>query len=167
LQSKASSAMISLKFLSLIASLILISADSFCTNGENKENEEFCIVDYRLPDTVVPLHYNIKISLRMRKYGFGGETDINVKILHDTRNISLHVLGLEIYESYTRLIHEKGTVYRPTQHDFRDYHLILNFNDTLSPGLYTLSFKYKGFFSEMHHGFTKIRNTKTRHDETR
>jgi len=163
--------MIFLKSLSLLASLMLVSAESFSTNEQNNEenNEEKlpCMVDYRLPDDVVPLHYNIRISLRMRKYSFNGEADINVRIVHETQNISVHAVGLEIFESYTKLIHENSTIYKPTQHDFQDYHLILNFNDMLSPGLYTLSFKYKAFFSEMHHGFTRIRNTKAEHKETR
>ena len=57
--------------------------------------------DYRLPLTVVPQHYSIKLVpyFEERNFTFDGEVEITVTAITDSNNITLHYDNLEILET--------------------------------------------------------------------
>ncbi|XP_011351820.2 aminopeptidase N-like [Ooceraea biroi] len=148
--SNTSTAVILLKCLLLIACPIFITAADLC--AENSEDKK-CISSYRLPPDVLPVHYDISLSLVIdywqTPYRYSGKTNIIIKIIYATQNISLHSYKLHIDESFTNLLDENGTRYTPTEHKYRESQvLVLYFHNTLVPGFYTLCFAHDGYFSE-------------------
>lgn len=147
----------------LTTSLIVISTARLCINTISKKSE--CTNNiYRLSNNVIPVHYDIAITLYMKKHDFDGETNITIRILSHTQNITLHSLGLKINQTKTKLIHNNGTIYTPAQHYYVEDTLNLYFSNFLLPGVYTLQFKYIGYFSEGNQGLLKIRNTEREQD---
>ncbi|EFN74466.1 Puromycin-sensitive aminopeptidase, partial [Camponotus floridanus] len=111
-------------------------------------------INYRLPDNVVPVHYNIKLILHIlednftisERYFFEGETNVNIITRNVTQNLHLHVLDLTINETDTSLFDNNGISYTPATYNCNNLTqiLVLNFNDELSPGNYTLKMRYVG-----------------------
>lgn len=143
--------MILFKLLFLLVTALFVNAKHSCTDEE-------CFINSRLPNNTIPLHYNIVLDIFKKEDMFNGETNITIKILHNTRKISLHSL-VRVYAKNTLLVHENKTIYHPTQFNRDGHILILTFDKTMSPGLYTLCFlKYSGFFFFETQGFLRLRN---------
>ncbi|XP_018368788.1 PREDICTED: aminopeptidase Q-like [Trachymyrmex cornetzi] len=145
-----------MEFLKLLLNISLILAMSFCINGN------FEIIR-RLSVNTVPIHYNIKLTpyLEEDSSTFHGESNVKIVIYYASQNISLHSRELEINERATTLINDKGTVYKPMEHTHDNVTniLILNFENTLSPGFYILNLKFAGNLSEVgfiQNGFMKF-----------
>ncbi|EFN64941.1 Thyrotropin-releasing hormone-degrading ectoenzyme, partial [Camponotus floridanus] len=111
----------------------------------------------RLPDHVVPIHYNIKLIPYIVKdnFTFDGESNINITIRRVTQNLHLHVLDLTINEAETLLFDNNGIIYTPAMYNYDNITqiLVLHFNDKLSPGNYTLKMRYVGIIHKNTRGF--------------
>lgn len=139
--------------LTFTATVILpVDADS--------SNNSHVTINYRLPDNVAPMHYNIKIIpyIEEGNFTFDGESTINITIRHITQNLSLHTLELTIDEAATSLFDNDGIVYTPAtyNYDFITHILVLNFDDELLPGNYTLKMRYVGILHDDLQGFFRI-----------
>ncbi|EFN65555.1 Puromycin-sensitive aminopeptidase [Camponotus floridanus] len=114
----------------------------------DKDSNNDTAINYRLPDHVVPIHYNIKLIPYIVKdnFTFDGESNINITIRHVTQNLHLHVLKLTINEAMTSLFSNNGIIYTPAMHNYDNITqiLVLHFNDKLLPGNYTLKMRYVG-----------------------
>jgi len=114
-------------------------------------------INYRLPDNVIPVHYNIKLIPYIVKdnFTFEGESNVNIRICHVTQNLSLHVLELTINEAETSLFDNNGIIYTPAMYNYDNLTqiLVLNFNDELSPGNYILNMGYVGILHNDLEGF--------------
>ncbi|XP_014472137.1 PREDICTED: aminopeptidase N-like [Dinoponera quadriceps] len=114
-------------------------------------------VNYRLPDNVVPVHYNIKLIPYIVKdnFTFDGETNNDIVIRRATRELRLHALELTIDEGVTSLVNSDGIVYIPEVHNYENVTemLILEFNDELTPGRYILNLKFVGILNNNLTGF--------------
>jgi len=123
----------------------------------DKDSNNNSAINYRLPDNVVPIHYNIKLTpyIEENNFIFIGESNINITIRHVTQNLSLHTLKLIINKAVTSLFDNNGTVYTPTSHNYDNITqiLVLNFNDKLLPGNYTLKMRYVGILHKDLKGF--------------
>lgn len=118
------------------------------------------VINYRLPDNVAPLHYNIKLIpyIEEGNFTFDGESAINITIRHVTQNLSLHTLELTIDDAATSLFDKDGIVHMPTtnSYDFITHILVLYFDHELSPGNYTLKMRYVGILHDDLHGFFRV-----------
>jgi len=151
------------KKLLLNGSLIFIAAIAFFfgeTSGYNSISD-----NYRLPDYVIPKHYNIKIiplvELRHTKSGLfrskiyinkpvddlfisTGESDIIIEILRPTHDISFHTLKSQIDIWSIKLIDSNDTIYNQVRYHY--YYgtqiLVLNFSEKLPVGHYTLNMNF-------------------------
>jgi len=114
-------------------------------------------INYRLPDNVVPIHYSIKLIpyIEEENFIFDGESNINITIRHVTQNLHLHVLELTINEAMTSLFDNNSIIYTPAMYNYDNITqiLVLNFNDKLSPGNYTLKMRYVGILHNDLEGF--------------
>lgn len=134
----------------------LIAADAFVIPNSNPDNGD---ANYfkRLPDDVVPVHYNIKLIpyIEEGNFTFDGESTIVVKILRKTRTLSLHAQDLTIDEAATTLINSDGNSYTPTNHIYDNVTsiLALTFDNELPPEIYHLNMKFVGVLAEDLHGF--------------
>ncbi|GAB1862311.1 hypothetical protein CAJAP_03390 [Camponotus japonicus] len=118
------------------------------------------VTNYRLPDNVAPMHYNIKLIpyIEEGNFTFDGESAINITIRHVTQNLSLHTLELTIDDAATSLFDKDGIVHMPTtySYDLITHILVLYFDDELSPGNYTLKMRYVGILHDDLQGFFRV-----------
>lgn len=143
--------------LPMAALMFAVVATALPVDGELAENVP---TDYRLPDSVVPIHYNIEITphLDEDEFTFDGEIAASVAIRRATRNLSLHALNLTIDEAATSLLDSDGVARIPATHDYDDLTEILTFGfgDELPRGVYVLSMKFAGLLHDDLHGFHRV-----------
>lgn len=136
---------------------LIFTAASAVPVDRDSRNDLHVTINYRLPDNVTPIHYNIKLIpyIEEANFTFDGEISANITIRHATQNLSLHALELTIDEAATSLFDNDGIVYMPATYNYNNITqiLILNFNDELSPGNYTLKMKYVGILNDDLLGF--------------
>lgn len=117
-------------------------------------------VNYRLPDNVVPVHYNIKLIpyIVAGNFTFDGESNISIEVRRATRNISLHALNLTVDQSTTSLVNSDGVARAPIALDNNNVTEILTlaFDDELLSGHYTLNMKFVGILFGDLRGFFRI-----------
>lgn len=114
-------------------------------------------INYRLPDNVLPVHYNIKLIpyIEEDNFTFDGEISVRIKIRDATRDLSLHAHDLTIDDTATSLVNGDGAVRTPMVHDYDNTTqiLTLNFDDELPPGHYILNMKFIGVLNDDLEGF--------------
>ncbi|XP_030374192.1 aminopeptidase N-like [Scaptodrosophila lebanonensis] len=99
----------------------------------------FCYDHYRLPHSVQPLHYTLRVLTHLedaRRLSFTGDVQIKLRVLQETTNITLHASSmLKIADNHTRLQHCSGSgdkkgfigiknVERYKKHDYYIIHLV-------------------------------------------
>ncbi|XP_076397777.1 aminopeptidase N-like [Megachile rotundata] len=131
-----------------IAIFVLISGTAALPvqNGDSEAKNE-TEIDYRLPNTTVPIHYNLKIIPDIDgDSGFEGEISIKFKVLDPTSNIVLHMMELEVDENATRVVLENGGVIVPEvhEHDNETQKLTIGLGTVLKEGVYWLNMKFLG-----------------------
>lgn len=139
------------------SSIIFITAITILTGEELNNFSILNIFEPTLAYDVVPVHYDIRLTVLITKYdsnrtessyvrsvygGFllYGESSITINILRTMQNIKLHIRNLSIHYGKTMLIKNNGIVYRPMEIlvSSKTNVLDLRFSETLSPGFYTL-----------------------------
>lgn len=143
---------ISMALLKLLLSLgIIIAVTAFPINENEKKNLPTAS-NYRFPNDIKPIHYNIELILNIEEGIYRGKSNISIKISKETRYITLHSLNLAITE--TTLINEdvrqsqnEKFVYKSTEYSYIQEKniVIIHFNNKLLPGYYTLDIE---FFAE-------------------
>ncbi|XP_020299316.1 endoplasmic reticulum aminopeptidase 1-like, partial [Pseudomyrmex gracilis] len=140
--------------LRLLLSVLIFTAGTTFSVAEDSENVTY---SYRLPDDVIPVHYNIKLISRIEEgnFTFEGESTIVVKTLRTTRTLSLHALDLSIDKAATTLISSNGNNYTPKHHiyDTLTSILAIRFDTELPPDIYHLNLKFVGVLDDNFNGF--------------
>jgi puromycin-sensitive aminopeptidase len=107
---------------------------------------------YRLPTTVVPERYEIRLTPDLAAATFAGEEKISIQILKPVQQIVLNAAELEIQEaSVTKPdgIRAKGEVTL----DAANEQATLSFPENLTPGRWDLQIKFSGLLNDKLHGF--------------
>lgn len=108
--------------------------------------------NYRLPDNVAPIHYNIKLIpyIEEGNFTFDGESNITIRIRKPTQNLSLHAVNLTIDEAATKLVDSVGNIHEPAAYNYNDVTeiLVIEFDNDLSSGVYVLSMKFVGILTD-------------------
>lgn len=116
-------------------------------------------VDVRLPKTIIPISYEVKIVpfLIVDNFTFNGEVKIKFKVLEDCNNITLHSYQLKIDEKFSSVVSESNNeVLIITKQYFVEekQFFILKLNETLIKGsYYIISIKYVGILNDNLQGF--------------
>ncbi|XP_029162422.1 puromycin-sensitive aminopeptidase-like protein [Nylanderia fulva] len=135
----------------LFTAIVAIPVDN------NSRNDSHVAVNYRLPDIVTPVYYNIKLIpyIEVDNFTFDGEISANITIRRTTSDLSLHALELIIDEAATSLFDNEGIDHKPATYNYNNITqiLVLNFNDELLPGNYTLKMNYVGILNDDLQGF--------------
>lgn len=145
-------------FLKVLAnvSLIFTAITALPVDGDSA-NDSNAIVNYRLPDNVVPVHYDIKLTpyIEEHNFTFDGKSRIIIEIRGATQDLSFHALNLTINEPATSLVSNDNVIYTPTAHNYDNETeiLTLHFDDELSLGIYSLNIQFVGILNEELHGF--------------
>lgn len=133
-----------------IALLLLFLVEIQCVTSTTAVTNE--TIQYRLPSSVIPTSYDVKLTplIDEGNFTFNGETKISIKVLNETSNITLHAYhDLEMNENATILMDADGKLIKPmgyNRENKTDF-LILNFEQSLKPGNYSLSLKFSGNIS--------------------
>lgn len=136
---------------------LIFTATAALSVDKDSRNDSHVAVNYRLPDNVTPVYYNIKLIpyIEEGNFTFDGESRVNITIRRETRDLSLHSLELTIDEAATSLFDNDGIVYMPATYNYDNITqiLVLNFDNELSPGNYTLKMRYVGILNDDLQGF--------------
>lgn len=127
-------------------------------------------VNYRLPNHVKPMSYDIRLNPHLvpDNFTFDGEVLIHIEILNTTRILKLHTRQLTIDKKDISLRTEsKSDVYDLTTSDYNNETemLSLGFDKDLSIGYYILHLKFTGVLSEKRTGFYRNAYTNDAGDE--
>lgn len=108
-------------------------------------------LDYRLPRTVIPNRYEIKLSPDLETFKFGGEVGIEADVKDETSDILLNSLELKIHSASAT--NGEKTLEASWQIQEDSERLKLSFKETLKPGKWTINIKYEGELNDKLHGF--------------
>ncbi|XP_057331893.1 aminopeptidase N-like [Microplitis mediator] len=133
-----------------IALLLLLllnkeTTDATSTNGT---------IEYRLPKDVIPISYEVKLTPHILEgnFTFDGLSRVHFNLLRESSSITLHAHNtLKIDQVSTNLTYANGTNVKPklqTRINETDF-LILDFEQPIEPGNYSLTFKYVGNISSV------------------
>lgn len=127
------------------------------TQTESKTEE---ILDVRLPRSVIPHSYKLKLMpfLIEGNFTFHGEVTILVNVTEDTSNITLHADELEILESSVNIYDNSPNFINIPVLDItldpKLHFLIIELNGTLKESQqYYVNIKFKGVLNDLLQGF--------------
>ncbi|HEY9716939.1 MAG TPA: M1 family metallopeptidase [Trichormus sp.] len=110
------------------------------------------ILSYRLPRTVVPDKYELRLEPDLINFTFAGEEVVHITVAEPVKQISMNALDLEIFEAY--LSNSKGTTLKPEiklDPENERVHFLLK--TPLEAGTWKMQLRFKGVLSEKLHGF--------------
>lgn len=108
-------------------------------------------LEYRLPRTVVPERYEIRLSPDLEKFKFDGEVRILVDVRESVSEILLNSLELNIHS--VKLNNASRTVDAAHSLIVEKERLKLTTAEALSPGKWTIDIKFDGELNDKLHGF--------------
>ena len=95
-------------------------------------------LEYRLPRTVIPVRYQIKLSPDLENFKFDGQVIIEVDVKQSVNEVLLNALELEIHEASAGSQEAVFTLL-PEQERLK-----LAFKEALKPGSHNLCIKFTG-----------------------
>lgn len=108
-------------------------------------------LEYRLPRTVIPNRYEIRLSPDLETFKFGGEVKIHVSVKEPVSEVLLNSLELKIHSAQA----VKGSETLPATFELIESseRLKLSFKEQLKPGDWVLEIKFEGELNDKLHGF--------------
>lgn len=143
----------------LVADVSLQNGDTIATVREESDENP-----YRLPQQVVPIHYDVELIPHIVQDNFttDGEMSIDVEVRQPTNTIALHTMNITLDESWTELTAHNGEAEYPGQirvhpkqhrYDENTQILAIRFDKPLDRGAYTLRLKFTGILADDGRGF--------------
>jgi len=130
------------------------------SNGENKSLFE------RLPQTIVPTHYDVTIQPHLDTFKFNGDVQIHLQVKEPTNKLVLYATDLEIGQAKVKAesIDElKGNV----EYDKEGERITINLDQKLDKGEYQLALTFVGEINNRMRGFYRTKYTTPDGKETR
>ncbi|HUR77534.1 MAG TPA: M1 family metallopeptidase [Acidimicrobiales bacterium] len=107
---------------------------------------------YRLPRTVLPVRYDIKLRPDLKAFSFAGASSVTVEVHEPVREITLNAIELDI--STARIEDPDGASQDATiSYDEAEQQATFAFGSSLAPGTYTLHTDFTGILNDKLHGF--------------
>jgi len=107
---------------------------------------------YRLPTTVIPERYEIKLTPDLSAATFAGEEKVFVQVIEPVRQVVVNAAELEF-----QAVSIKGpggkVVWGNTALDIENEQATFDFPETLNPGRWELQITYAGILNDKLHGF--------------
>ncbi|XP_025269737.1 glutamyl aminopeptidase-like [Camponotus floridanus] len=135
----------------LLNSSLIINAIGHLFNSDYKVDMP---VGFRLPDYIIPEHYDIQLDLThfdtegILFKNISGTCNVNIKITSSTKYISLHAKKPQIEVQNAILTNISSLeLYEPTNATYNSetHILVFHFNDQLTIGYYTLKMSFISF----------------------
>jgi puromycin-sensitive aminopeptidase len=108
--------------------------------------------NYRLPRTVVPSRYDIRLAPDLTNFKFTGEVVAHVEVKQPVKEMLLNAIELEIHSA--ELTADKGTKYgAKIALDEKEERLHLTYDQEIPAGKYQLRITFTGVLNDKLHGF--------------
>jgi puromycin-sensitive aminopeptidase len=108
--------------------------------------------NYRLPRTVIPSKYEIRLVPDLSQFKFDGEEVVHVEVREPVKEILLNALELEIHEA--EISNLQGTKHSGNVSlDEQNERAKLTFKETIQPGQWLLRLKFSGSLNDKLRGF--------------
>ena len=107
---------------------------------------------HRLPTSVIPERYEIKLIPDLTQWTFAGEVTIAVQVHQAVREVVLNAAELAIQAVSIRRA-DGAVLHGSAQLDDENERVLLSFPDTLAPGAYSLQIQFTGVLNDKLHGF--------------
>jgi puromycin-sensitive aminopeptidase len=107
---------------------------------------------YRLPTTVTPERYEIRLTPDLSNWTFAGEQKVLIRVLEPVHEIVLNAAELEFHSVSLKLPGGKR-LSGSARFDSDNEQAILDFPETLSTGLGELQLSFSGILNDKLHGF--------------
>ncbi|XP_067885851.1 endoplasmic reticulum aminopeptidase 1-like isoform X2 [Heterodontus francisci] len=159
-----------LNLIAFLAAIITLSIAGTLKNDQNsEETPDFLFTsdgqrypwnEMRLPETVVPVHYDLLIHPNLTTLNFSASVRIEVSVESDTNSIILHSKNLKIIKATIVPLKKDGTTGSESNLHLLEYppfeQLALQAGVTLYSGnTYLINIDYIANLSESFHGFYK------------
>eukprot|EP00743_Colponemidia_sp_Colp-15_P004938 GILK01005323.1.p1 GENE.GILK01005323.1~~GILK01005323.1.p1 ORF type:complete len:892 (+),score=188.23 GILK01005323.1:73-2676(+) len=109
---------------------------------------------YRLPRSVLPRLYSLRLKPDFATYTFTGQVDTQVQVVESVTSVVLHALELEVSTiSYQSSTATSSVSIEQFSHDEDKQFLTLTLPQAIEPGLYTFHFEFKGTLNDKMVGF--------------
>ncbi len=116
---------------------------------------------YRLPRTVFPTRYEIRLEPDLRAFTFGGDEKVTVTVREPVSEILLNAAELHIHEAFIQ--NGLGTTIKTeVTLDEASERVRLTFPEPLASGEWQLTLRFSGVLNEKLHGFYRSRYTDTK-----
>ena len=106
-----------------------------------------------LPDTVVPLEYNLTVEPDLTTFKFDGSETINVEVNEKTESVVLHALDLTIDSASATDAEGKKIDAVGIDMNFKEFTATIRFASPLCAGKATLSLSFRGNLNDQMVGF--------------
>src|SRR5262249_24442735 len=108
--------------------------------------------NYRLPRTVIPSKYEIKLTPDFNQFTFDGDETIHVDVREAVKEILLNAVELQIDEAEIK--NKQGTKYSANVTlDEQSERAKLSFQEAVPPGQWLLRLKFTGTLNDKLRGF--------------
>ena len=107
---------------------------------------------YRLPDTVIPERYHIRLTPDLKAFTFAGEETVTVTVREAVNEIVLNAAELQIH-TVSVTAADGNTIQGTATLDEGNERARFSFPQTLSPGSASLRLTFSGILNDKLHGF--------------
>lgn len=107
---------------------------------------------HRLPTTVTPEHYRLKLTPNLSDWTFTGEANIAVRVREPVREVVLNAAELDFHDVSLRLSDGRLLKGKP-RFDPDNEQAALSFDETVPPGAAELQVRFSGILNDKLHGF--------------
>jgi len=109
-----------------------------------------------LPKDVKPVHYRVHLSPNFETFNYGGQQDVNVKVLNPTNSISVNVLEIDIHTASVSVGGQKkdATIALDSKLETATF----TFGEALPVGDHVLSLTFTGKLNDNLAGFYRSKN---------
>jgi puromycin-sensitive aminopeptidase len=109
-------------------------------------------LEYRLPTTVIPHRYELKLTPDLTAFTFAGDATISIEVQSATPEIILNALELELDEAVATRAGQTLRAVKILPAPARE-RVHLHFPQALEPGAWTLKIAFRGVLNDKLHGF--------------
>lgn len=129
------------------------------------------VMGMRLPNDTIPRFYSLQLDphLDAENFTFDGTSSTVFEVIYPTRDVTLHASSLlEIDKTYTRLVYNNGTNWKPISQRRNPLLQFFNirFAHELPVGKYTIKLKWSGQGSPYTRGFYRSTVSSETGDDT-
>lgn len=107
---------------------------------------------HRLPTSIIPERYEIRLNPDLTQWTFAGEVKIAVQVFQATRAVVLNAADLS-FQTVSMRRPDAAVLHGSAQLDHENEQAVLSFSETLAPGQYVLEIQFSGVLNDKLHGF--------------